>query len=206
MEFTLPNPKNLFQRKPTYTEWIEESVEFFRQLGFFESQSRMTTANLVAKLEKLQEETYAKSFEPFEKVSDFDIIAWDQKRVWFVDADALILPGNEAYVQALQELSAISRKQFPIRFVEEIWEDEEGPIKIRFVYKRKEYEFCPEYLETYFDHGILAFLNTFLEHTKFKFELCGDILENPIVLMLHEEEKELLCVKRGWKFVDLVKD
>ena len=192
--------KIFLNSRQSYEEWIVESVEFFRQLGFFGQWRNLPTEKLICKLEQLQEESGLARYQPMGKTADFDLIAWDKKKVWYLDADALVLPQNEAYVQALQELAAISRKQLSLTFVQEEWEGEEGPIRVHFTNKRKQYEFYPRYHETYFDYGTLAYLNTFVEDRKFRFELCGDILENPIALFLHKEEKELLSVKRGWKF------
>lgn len=182
---------------------MEESIEFFRQIGFFQQWGRMTNQTIIGKLEKFQEESNLAPFRPSRKTVDFELVAWDSKRVWFQDPDALVLPGNEAYVQAFWELANISRKQFAPTSVEEIWEGNEGPITVRFHHKRKKYEISPKCQETYFDYGIVGNINELLKESRFRFEVCGDILENPIVLLLHEEEKELLRVKRNWTFWEL---
>jgi hypothetical protein len=200
MELTFP--KVFLKRQYTNEKQLEESIQFFRQIGFFEQWQKNTDEGIIQKINRLCKEGGVPSLSVLRKPKDLDIIIWDKKRVWFDDADALVLPKNEAYVQALQELAGISRKQFHPTAIEEIWKGEDGPIQVRYTCKRKKYECAPRFLDTYFDYGILKDINIVLQDTRFRFEMTEGPLGNPMVLLLHEEERELLSERRGWKFID----
>jgi len=191
-----------FGRTKLYEQQMQESIDFLRGLGFFEQWKRMTSQGIARKLENLQKENNLAPLRPGIKRFDLELVAWDEKKVWFESADAFVLPGNEAYIQALQELSGISKKVFTPTSIEEIWEQEEGPIVIRFSHKRKKYELRPQYADTYFDYGIIKEINNILDSTRNKFEICKDSTGNPMVIMLDPEQKNILQTERKWKFAD----
>ena len=194
-------PKFIFEKHQTREEWMEETVSFLVELGFFQEWKRLKIQTIVQKIKDLQIEAGVKHVDQRGKNSDLCLAMWDVRRTWVLDPDALVLPGNEAYIQGLQELASISQRKFiPIK-IEEEWESEDGPIIIRCATRKQTYTLKPRFLDTYIDYGILKGINEIVRESGYQFEMCENEREEPVVLFLSADEKDILKERRGWQFV-----
>lgn len=192
-------PKSLDKNPENIKEQVVEVINFFSRISFFSRERE--EFNLVDSLvEKIYKDNLIEKPEGF-FFGDIDVLKWDESRVWWRDLEADVCPGNSIYVSVLEKLSSISRNQFIIHNVAEIWEGDEGPISVHFSFEDKRHEINHAYLNDWIDLNIVREINSILENKSYQFEIAWTGEQSTFVTMLMSWEKELIIQERGWKFL-----
>lgn len=188
------------------SEWVEEAVEFYQPLGFFQH-LRGEPKAVVNALHKGLVETSGDPITTEDlETPEFDLffLSLDPFRSLYsvMDFGDFLAPGNEAYVSSLEALGNISRGIFVPKEIKEEWDSEDGPIRIKFQLDGKPQELKVETWGGAFDFRILLQLNNLLRDTEYRFEMApmDDIL---FVTVLKAEEKSLMERERDLAFMVL---
>lgn len=186
--------------------WIEEALDYYRPLGFFEHLKGEESAVVRALNRSLIEtSTDAITNEDLES-PEFDLffLSLDPFRSLYsvMDFGDFLAEGNEAYVSSLEALANISRGTFQPKNMKEIWDSPDGPIRIQFEMDGQPRELKVETWGGAFDFKVLLQLNALLEKTEYRFEMApmDDIL---FVTVLKAEEKTRMEQDRELSFMVL---
>jgi len=172
---------------------MTENISIIRQAGFFK------------KYETQREIEFSDTL--YEITNDLYSIA-SQDEEWFLDIDleADVCADNLVYTSLLDKFSKASNGFFKPTDIEEIWNSEEGPIKLNFVSNGQTIIFEPEYMDDWIDGQIFRLINAEMKKVSTElFYLCSGpndewFGQNVIFIRLTESEKDLLADKLEWKF------
>ncbi len=183
----------------TTDQWLLEAVRYFRQLGFFEHYAQSDDELAEIEERRLQEE-WGDDWDPLVEHPDLFLLAHDSRRVWWMDMEADVFPGNNAYVRSLSEWGAISRGAFQPEKIREEWKGEKGPIFLDLTHMGRTYRISPKYWGDYLDIEILSELNRIIRDTGIQFEPYENFDQTCFIVALTAEEKRRLRVERKWQF------
>lgn len=187
-------------REERLQKWATEAVGFYRTLGFFNECSDLSDKDLALKLTTLEKAEWDTPINPKDKVADLQLLRWDEQRIWWQDLEADVFAGNNVYIQALSDWKHISRGMFNPTNIEELWEGEEGPIKIRFRLNDEQHCLEPKYLDDWMDSMLLTQINNLVTHSNLKFEVCKTFGQSAFVVVLSPEDKRLIQKERRLQF------
>ncbi len=118
----------------TLDEWGLEAVRFYRPLGFFEHEAKLTDEALAKKLMKQLREEYGEAqidrSDP--RFSDHYLLALDRDQVWADDLEADVAAGNDVYATVIADWAKLSAGQLKVSKVTERWESDDGPVTLKF--------------------------------------------------------------------------
>lgn len=187
-------------------EWLEDALEFYQPLGFFDH----LKGDQRAVIRALNKNLVEVSTEPITiddlETPEFDLffLSLDPTRSLYsvMEFGDFLAEGNEAYVSSLEALANISREVFKPENIKEKWDTADGPIRLTFDFKGKKREVKMETWGGAFDFRILLQLNHLLAGTEYRFEMApmDDIL---FVTFLKAEEKSSLERERDLAFMVL---
>lgn len=183
--------------------WYIGSVRFFRAMGFFAQYGELSDADLARQVKSAVAREWDSPF-PEEAVEDVQaadmfLLMTDRARVWFGDLECVYRDEN-AYVETLQEWSAISRGIFMPEAITETWTGEAGPVTIEFTLGGKGHRFVHNSGDM-IDTGILMLINRLIAPSGYAFEACDNLGMPSFVLALTKPEKARLVAERKWRFV-----
>ena len=190
----------------TINMWLEEALDYYKPLGFFQHLKGEEEA-VVRALHKSLIETSADTITTEDlDAPEFDLffLSLDPFRSLYsvMDFGDFLAPGNDAYVSSLEALGNISRGTFKPQNIKETWDTPDGPIRIHFDLDGQKRELKVETWGGAFDFRILLQLNALLEKTEYRFEMApmDDIL---FVTVLKAEEKTRMEQDRELSFMVL---
>ncbi len=180
--------------------WLLEAVKYFRTLGFFAEDAALSDQELASQLKQRYLERVGEDFKPSDSLADLSLLALDDTRAWWNDAEADVFNGHEVYVRTLQAWGAISRGSFLPEDIEETWESEAGPVRLTFTHKGRRFKLNPEYLNDFLDLTILMPVNQLIADTGVQFEVYEPFDQTAFIVALTLSEKARLQTERGWRF------
>ena len=184
-------------------DWLVESVQYFRELGFFDKYHSLPNSELVATLENLYREEWGEIFNPEDMLADLLLVKWDENRVWWEDTEADVCSGNGVYKRTLKEWAAISRGVFSPANIQEDWESEDGPVTITFTHDQQTVQLHPQFLDDYIDISILPQINKLIYSSGMEFAVYKVFDQTAFVVVLTAQEKGKLQNERGWRFANI---
>ena len=190
-----------------------ENLAILRQAGFFKDFKSLTDAALIDVLEKRREERYSTAFgyeyQPGHFSHLLQLLAEDNTKIIDIDLEADVLNGNDVYVSILETFAKASNGYFNPTNIKEIWNADEGPIKVTFLSNGHQITFEPEYMDDWIDGRIFNVINQEMKRVSNEvFFACSGpndewLGQNIIHIRLTDDEKQLLREKLGWNFSDL---
>ena len=173
-------------------ETARDVVGFYQRLGFFSGQD---PADVLAAFEDEMGEPLV----PTNPWDDVYLLGLDKEAVWFDDPEADVCRENKVYTRVLQEWARISRGAFNPSDIEEVWEGEQGPIKLRFTMNGTAHELSPAYQQDWLDLGVIEQLNALLKDADLSFAWALDG-NTAIVLALDARQQAELTTQRNFPF------
>ncbi|MEW9701975.1 stalk domain-containing protein [Paenibacillus sp. SI8] len=187
-------------------ERVLDAAHYYRKLGFFEKDKSLTAQQFDDKFIEFYKGFVDEDWDPFNSKEGFDafadlyVLQQDTDRVWMEDTEADVGQGNDSYVQALKNWSAISRGTFKPTDIVEKWESEEGPITVTFTLNGQKKSVHPLYMNDFLDTEILKEINILIRDSGYQFaEVVID--QEVFVTVLTAEEKQNIQKDRFMDFV-----
>ncbi len=181
--------------------WYADSARYFRAMGFFSKYSGMSNdefaSHLIEDVCRLWDEPCPPGAEKDPQLADMYLLTTDRERVWHGDLE-FVYPGENAYVQFLNELAAISRGAFRPLDVSEQWKGEREPVDVEFISGGRKYKFVHRGGDM-LDPAIVRTVNDAVKDTGVRFEVCDNLGMPNFMVALKPDEKARLA-ERGWKF------
>jgi hypothetical protein len=177
---------------------VLESVRALRSIGFFADRTGNDTDVAEALVDEYRA-SWGGDPDDDEALLDLDLLRFDPDRVWWEDTEADVLPGNEAYVEAIRGWAAISRGALHPEAVSETWDSPTGPVRIRLSQHGRAHEVVARYLDDYLDVGVLDGLNRVIADSPYRFRMHAAFDQTAFVIACDERERRLL-EERGWSF------
>lgn len=111
---------------------------------------------------------------------------------------------NQQRAQAIMEdeLAKMSDGVFNPTDIEEVWEDEEGPISVHFALEGQRYTLCPTWGNDRLDVDVLASINRVIGRSGKEF-VCASDVNFAVVFVLDGECKKRLSAERRFPFITL---
>jgi hypothetical protein len=188
---------------PSARGWLVETLRYYREFGFFKRFADLSDEALADQAEAMRRRETAVEFDPTDPKSDLELLALDDDRVWWKDAEIAVDAGRRAYERALPEWGRISRGAFEPDAVREEWDNPSGPLQVRFALDGTERVLRPDV-----DGGIgldlevFAEINRLIDSTGIRFEVFEPFDRTAFVVALVDVEKQRLKRERGWSFLD----
>jgi len=189
---------------------MTDNLGILRKAGFFKDYEALSDVELMDTLRKKRKEEYSKMFGYDYEPQDFShlttLLSQDDRKFLDIDLEADVLNGNNVYVSVLEDFAKASNGHFSPTNIEEVWDSDEGPIKVSFSSNGQQIIFEPEYLDDWIDGRIFEVIN---EEMK---KVCNESFivclvpndewfgQNIIHVRLTEDEKQLLKEKLNWNF------
>jgi len=177
---------------------VLESVRALRSIGFFADRTG-SDADVAATLVDDYRDSWGSDPHDDEALLDLDLLRFDEDRAWWEDTEADVLPGNDAYVEAIRGWAAISREALHPEAPSESWDSPTGPIRIRLSQDGRVHELVARYLDDYLDMGVLDGLNRVIADSPYRFRMHAAFDQTAFVIACDERERRLL-EERGWSF------
>ena len=181
--------------------WYIDSARYFRAMGFFSKYSGSSDEELALRLRddvcRQWDEPFPAGSEKDPQLADMYLLSTDGERVWCADLES-VYPGENAYVQFLDGLTAISRGAFTPRDIREQWKGERGPVEVSFTSGGKRYNFIHQGGDI-LDPSIIRTVNGAIKDSGIAFGVCDNLGMPSFVLALTRDERARLAT-RGWKF------
>ncbi len=181
--------------------WYIDEARYFRAMGFFSKYSELADEELASRIEddvcRQWDEPCPPGAEKDPQLADMYLLATDRERVWQGDLE-FVYPGENAYVQFLNGLAAISRGAFRPRDIVEHWKGGRGPADVEFAADGKRYKFVHKGGDM-LDPSIIRIVNDAIRNSGNGFEACDNLGMPNFIVALTPDEKAKLAV-RGWKF------
>jgi hypothetical protein len=180
------------------TTRVLEAVRALRSIGFFADRTG-SDEDVAAALVDDYRASWGSDPDDDGELLDLDLLRFDQDRAWWEDTEADVLPGNDAYVEAMLGWAAISRGALHPEAVSESWDSPTGPVRIRLSQDGRAHEIVARYLDDYLDMGVLDGLNRVIAESPFRFRIYTPFDQTAFVVACDERERRLL-EERGWSF------
>lgn len=179
---------------------VAESVQALRALGFFADRAG-TDDEVAAAVVDEYREMWGGDPDDDGDLLDLDLLRFDPDRVWWEDTEVDVLPGNDAYLEALDGWAAISRGALRPEAVSESWDSPTGPVRIRLSQDGIQHEIVARHLDDYLDMGVLDGLNRVIAKSSYRFRIYTPFDQTAFVIVCDERERRLL-EERGWSFAN----
>jgi len=170
----------------------EEVVRFYQQLGFF------TGADPAAVVQRYTAE-YDAPPDPSKRWDDVFLLSYSKGDVWADDPEADVCAENEVYSEILPKWARISHGAFAPGAITEEWDDESGPITLRFDLGGSAESVSPNYQDDWIDLEVLRQVNALIVKSGRQFE-CAVDGNFALVLCLTPEQKATMRTQRGFPF------
>jgi hypothetical protein len=183
--------------KEATKEWIDESVSYFKAMGFLEDGFD---------LEKIHEYVRDVYFdEYFERQPrptgwfelDMQLLAQDHRRVWWQDLE-ISHSTQEAYLEAIQKWSAVSRGHFVPQDLQVKWIDLKEYFEIAFTADGKPFTYRSD-LTGWISPDLIDEINALLVDSGVLLYQCNTRDQSAFVVALTKDEKSKLEKERGWE-------
>jgi hypothetical protein len=185
----------------------EDVIRYYREMGFFGGGD---LPDCTTRLLKRFEEDHGEPFDPRNPWNDVYLLSYDEKRVWTGDPECDVCAENQVYTEVLAEWAKISDGVFKPIDIEEVWEDDEGPITVAFVLDGRgdtldgeRGTLHPIWDNDWLDLDILASINRIIARSGKEF-VCASDVNFAVVFVLDGESKRRLAAERSFPFITLV--
>lgn len=128
-------------------EPIADRVAALRRIGPFADRATISDEALAAEIEAAIDKAWGDQIAADDPLLELFVAEQDATRVWWRDLEADVAMDNDVYRSTLEEWAAMSVGAFSPTSVDEAWESDAGPVKIRFQMGGANHELTPEYLE-----------------------------------------------------------
>ena len=183
--------------KDSTKNWIEQSVKYFREMGFFRSGFELEKIH-----EALRDNYFDEYLEKHPGPGGWGALDWllleqDTERTSQVGQETVYTDHVKVlYLETIRHWSAISRGAFTPDDVVFQWVDK-GLFEIDFSFRGRSLKFRSD-LWSRIDHELLYTINDLIRDTEFQFYLCNpDGIESQVIA-LTVSEKDQLVRERGW--------
>jgi O-acetyl-ADP-ribose deacetylase (regulator of RNase III) len=177
----------------------EEVVRYYREMGFLgDGDLAECTSRLLTRFE----EDHGTPFNPADPWNDVWLLSYDEQRVWTGDPECDVCAENEVYTEVLAEWAKISDGVFSPTEIEEVWEDEEGPISVHFTLDGQRRTLHPTWDNDWLDLDILASINRIIGKSGKEF-VCASDVNFAVVFVLDAGSKRRLATERQLPFITL---
>jgi hypothetical protein len=181
--------------------WYVDAARYFRAMGFFSKYSGLSDEELASRLmddvSREWDGPCPPGTEKDPQKADVYLLTTDRGRVWHGDLE-FVYPGENAYVQFLNGLAAISRGAFRPIYATEEWKGERGPVEVEFTAGGRKYKFVHRGGDM-LDPAIVRTINDSIKDSGVRFEACDNLGMPNFIVALRPDEKARLG-ERGWKF------
>ena len=213
-------PKIAYER---FNEWLIDTIVYYREFDFFQEYKSLSREQISANIEIITEkfkqtfknednlieimwefypEALNEEFVPERLYLDAYLLRWDRDRTWSEIEINNINSINKKFVQVFKRWSKISRGIFNPKNVKATWDNNTSLIALDFNINGLKHTIKTEYYENLIDLEILNDINNLIASNYavgYKFEIC-EVLEQMLVLVLTEEEKQKIMQERNISF------
>lgn len=202
--------------------WLKESIKFYQKFSFFQEYIDFSEDILSSNIEIIMKnfkntfdteddfrefmwefypENLHESYCQEELKMDDYLLRMDTSRCWSEKEVSGIKSIKNRYISFFKRLSQISRGVFYPKNVKAVLNKDTCLIMVSFTLNGIKYVFEAEYYEDSIDIDMFKDINSLmtLGNSNYKFEIC-DSLNNTLVLVLTEEEKQSISKERGLIF------
>ena len=180
-------------------ESIADRVAALRGIGLFADRAALSDEALGAEIEAAIEKAWGDQIAADDPLLELFVADQDATRVWWRDLEADVAMENDVYPSTLEEWAAISAGAFTPTDIDEAWESEAGPVKVRFEMGGATHELTPEHLEDWIDPRIATPINELIANSGRQFAFFKAFDQTAFVMALTETERAALK-GRGWCF------
>jgi hypothetical protein len=173
-------------------EKLVEAVHFYRGLGFFSQYSDLPDTEAAKRLNAIYRSDALRK-QDLDMSGDLDnlvLLSLDEDRVWWEDAEANMIDGDNFYVAMTQTLGRISRGAFQPQQVDERWEGEE--ITVSFDCDGQSHEVKLDESLGWIDPALIDYVSRLMEPAGYKLEALCTADQTIALVALSSKEKELL--------------
>lgn len=189
---------------------MTDSISIIRRAGFFTQFQNLNNEELIDKLYELKKIKYSKMFgddySPERREDLYSIVSQDAQKFLDIDLEADVCADNKVYIEVLNYFANASNGKFTPTNISEVWESEEGPIKVVFDSNGQQITFEPEYIDDWIDGRIFGIIQTEIKKvSEENFHMCAGpnddwFGQNLIYIRLTTDEKQVLKDKLSWNF------
>lgn len=184
-----------------------------RRAGFFAAYSNLNDEKLIQLLTEKKIAEESSDFVPPLPLftEDIEIIHEDTTKLLHQDMEADVCKGNNSYVSFLEAVGLLSGNPRLVTDAKEVWESEEGPIKVFCKIGGEVFSYEPEYQYDWLDDVIVnQVLQDVTSVSGVAFHLCSGpnsewFGQDIYIMRLSPEEKNILETELNWSF-DLEQD
>ena len=173
----------------------------YKTAGWFKNKASLSPKELLLELnekyiELFSEDIYIDDNDP--EPLDNRIIILDETKTWFDDVEADVTEGADAYVEWMEDLSAITDGQFTPTNITEDWGSKDNKVIVSFRYNNTNYQVkiidCLDWLDPMFVVGV----NEILAKTKsdYRFWFVDGVGQSMAITWASHKEKETLTQLR----------
>lgn len=206
-----------------FKEWLIDTILYYREFDFFQEYKSFSRENLWINIETITEkfkqtfkheehlreiiwefypDALGEKFVPERLYLDAYLLRCDKNRIWSEIEINNVNSINKKHVRGFKRWSKISRGVFNPKNVKVTWDRDTSLIVIDFTINGLKHTIKADYYENLIDLGILNDINNLIasnHRVDYKFEIC-EVLENILVLVLNEEEKQKIMQERNISF------
>lgn len=180
--------------------WLEEAVGFYRSLGFFARSEGKPGTALAKELFEEHLTTWGEPLPPAVSIPPLPevlVMSKDPDRAWWLDLECDAVPGNKAYLDALDRLAQISQGTFLPTDATEEWSDDGTRAVVSFDLGGIRHEVTAGARDDWFDVAFIGQLNAIVAVSGRRFCALSPGDQTILVVMLDDEERAALRERRG---------
>jgi hypothetical protein len=182
------------------SSWLEETVRFYRGLGFFASAGDLPDAELAETLAAEHRETFGEPLPPAVStppLPDLLVMAKDPDRAWWLDLECEAVPGADVYVDAIERLALISAGRFLPSDVTEEWAGDGSRAEVGFALGDERHSITVRRRDDWFDTRLIGEINAILGPDGARFHGLSPGDQTLLVVMLTDGELAALRSQRA---------
>jgi hypothetical protein len=190
-------------------EEVLKSIEVLKKAGFFKNYKNLSAEKIFDTIYELRRKEYSEIFEsdydPKMNLEPIEIAEYDKSKLLFLDLEADVFNGNEVYKFVINRFSELSDGKFKPTELKEVWESNDGPIKVSFVSDNQLTEFEPEYNNDWIHESVFNICRKKIAEKNVRLVYCldndgygyGQVIA---IMRLTESEQKVLETELNWKF------
>ncbi len=184
---------NAYSRIEASADWFAEAVLYLRKLGYYEEFTNLPDDKLIEKIKARRK--YEARDKLTHKTQLLLLLAEDQKRVWFCDAE---LCWDQQYAKFVKEWGKISCGTFNPEEIVETRDPEK--VKITFIHNRQKFEIYANNFGEWLDIGVFGWINEIIRETKYQFWNIDTNSQEVCIVCVTPEQKLQLEKDLGLMF------
>lgn len=193
--------------------WVLETLEFFRSLGFFGYLSNQSRESWI-KLVKVNYKYHSEAEEKFDNIIKLDnpeagLLLLDPSCSMERDLEAGVYPGEKVYLRFIEELAFISNNLFQPLGVVELWDSDLNPslakddpknrVTIKFKLNNQDYVFKSDLeFSDWIDDHVIRTINSAVKNTGYSYSVLAHMF--PVYYFFISDKQKSILQSRGWEF------